>query len=66
MIAVPAGAGIFVIFFLLALAVPIAVYALSKRERIGDGGPGRSTRVDRSDAERWARRDGEDTDRDRR
>ena len=66
MIAVAAvGAGIVLVFLLLGLAVPVVVWALSKRERIGDGNRG----VDRSDAERWARRDGEEErnrDRDRR
>jgi hypothetical protein len=62
-IAVAAGPGIVLVFLLLGLAVPFVVWALSKRERIGDRG------VDRSDAERWARRDDEEDrkrDRDRR
>jgi hypothetical protein len=39
-----AGAG-FVFVLLIGLAIPLVVYALSKRERIGDGS------VERSDAE---------------
>lgn len=61
MIAV-AAAGVAVVFALLALAVPFVVYALSKRERIGDS----DGDVDRSEAERWARRDGDEDRRDRR
>lgn len=65
MIAVATGAGIVLVFLLFGLAVPFVVWVLSKRERIGDGDRG----VDRSDAEQWARRDGEaerNRDRDRR
>lgn len=63
MIAV-AAAGVAVVFALVALAVPFVVYALSKRERIGDSdGDGD---VDRSAAERWARRDGDEDRPDRR
>jgi len=64
-IAVAAGPGIVLVFLLLGLAVPFVVWALSKRERVGDGNRG----VDRSEAERWARRDGDEErnrDRDRR